>query len=135
MQIDADQLRAFAERYTAAWNSQNSDNVASFFSPTGSLSVNGGSPAVGRKAIAEIALSFMTTFPDLKVAMIDLRTQADGAEYHWTLTGTNTGPGGTGYNVRISGFEKWRIGVDGMIASSEGCFDADEYRRQLAGEI
>ena len=26
-------------------------------------------------------------------------------EYHWTLTGTNTGPGGAGHAVRISGFE------------------------------
>jgi hypothetical protein len=29
------------------------------------------------------------------------------------------------------GFEKWRIGADGLIASSQGHFDAAEYRRQL----
>jgi len=73
----------------------------------------------------------MTTFPDLKVLMDDLRIQIDFAEYHWTLIGTNTGPGGTGHRVRISGFEKWRIGADGLIASSQGHFDAGEYRRQL----
>jgi len=30
-------LNAFATRYTAAWCSQNAANVASFFSPSGSL--------------------------------------------------------------------------------------------------
>jgi hypothetical protein len=73
----------------------------------------------------------MTAFPDLCVVMNDLRLQADEPEYHWTLSGTNTGTGGTGHRVRISGFERWRIGSDGLIASSQGHFYAAEYRRQL----
>jgi hypothetical protein len=48
-----------------------------------------------------------------------------------TLIGTNTGPGGTGRLIRISGFETWRFGSDGLIASSQGRFDVPEYRRQL----
>ena len=63
--------------------------------------------------------------------MDDLLHTGDEAEYYWTLSGTNTGPGGTGHRVRISGFEKWRIGADGLIASSQGHFDVAEYRRQL----
>jgi uncharacterized protein (TIGR02246 family) len=132
LEIDPVILRRFAEDYTAAWCSQNPERVASFFAPDASLSVNDGTPAVGRVQIAELAQSFMTTFPDLKVVMDDLRIQPDShAEYHWTLTGTNTGPGGTGHNVHISGFEKWRIGPDGLIASSQGHFGAAEYQRQL----
>jgi hypothetical protein len=73
----------------------------------------------------------MTAFPNLWVVMDDIRLQADEPEYRWTLSGTNTGPGGTGHRVRISGFERWRIGSDGPIASSQGYFDAAEYRRQL----
>jgi len=61
-----------------------------------------------------------------------IQLQADETEYHWTLSGTYAGPGGTGNRVRISGFERWRIGSDGLIASSQGHFDAAaEYRRQL----
>jgi hypothetical protein len=45
--------------------------------------------------------------------------------------GTNTGPGGTGHRVRISGFEVWRIGDDGLIAESRGYFDSAAYRSQL----
>lgn len=54
--------------------------------------------------------------------------QAAAPEYHRTLSGTNAD---TGLPVRISGFERWRIGTDGLIASSEGHFDATEYRRRL----
>ena len=120
-------------RYTAAWCSQDPARVASFFAPQASLTVNDGTPAIGRAAITELARSFMTTFPDLRVIMDDLRIHSDSAEYHWTLIGTNTGPGGTGNRVRVSGFEKWRIGDDGLIASSQGHFDAEEYERQVTG--
>jgi len=40
--------------------------------------------------------------------------------------------GGTGRKVRISGFEVWQIGDDGLIAESRGYFDGAEYERQLA---
>jgi hypothetical protein len=73
---------------------------------------------MGRSAITEVAQVFMTAFPDLRVLMDDLVVQGDGAVYHWTLIGANTGLGGTGQRVRISGFEVWRIGVDGLIAES-----------------
>ena len=64
--------------------------------------------------------------------MDDVGLEADRAIYRWTLTGTNTGPGGTGRPVRISGYEEWRFGADGLIAESRGHFDEVEYRRQLA---
>jgi hypothetical protein len=36
-----------------------------------------------------------------------------------------------GHPVRISGYEVWRMGADGLIANSQGRFDAEEYHRQL----
>ena len=77
----------------------------------------------------------MTTFPDLQVVMDAVRVRADFAEYHWTLIGTDTGPGGSGHRVRISGFERWRIGPDGLITASDGQFDASDYRRQLEHRV
>lgn len=127
-------LRGFAERYTAAWCSQNAASVAAFFSPHGSLQVNNASPAVGQAAIEAVAQSFMSAFPDIVVAMDEIRVVGDGAEYHWTLTGTNTGPGGTGAHVTVSGVEQWKLGADGLIAQSLGQFDAVDYARQLAGQ-
>lgn len=128
---DPDEMLEFASNYAAAWSSQNPERVASFFSENGSLSINGGEPSVGRDAIAEDARAFMTAFPDMVVSFdVLVRTDA-GTQFHWTLSGTNTGPGGKGKCVKISGYEIWRIGPDGLITESKGHFDAEEYARQL----
>jgi steroid delta-isomerase-like uncharacterized protein len=130
---DRAELEKFAQRYAKAWCSQNPDSVAAFYAENGSLSVNDGPPAVGRAAIAEEARGFMTTFPDMFVTMDKLVREEEGTKFHWTLTGTNTGPGGTGQRVRISGYELWKIDNDGLIAESKGHFDSAEYERQLGG--
>jgi predicted ester cyclase len=124
-------LHDFARRYTQAWCSRNPASVAAFYSSNGSLSVNGGDPAVGHVAITKVALGFMTTFPDLQVLMDNVLVKNGVTEYHWTLIGTNTGLAGTGRRVHISGYEVWTIGPDGLIAESRGSFDSAEYQRQL----
>ena len=130
---DLAKLTTFASHYAKAWCSQNLESVAAFFAENGSLSVNDGPPAVGRAAIAEVARGFMRTFPDMVVTMDDVSHLSDETKFHWTLTGTNTGPGGTGNKVRISGYELWKIDNDGLIAESKGHFDIAEYERQLKG--
>jgi predicted ester cyclase len=124
-------LTKFATRYAEAWCSQNPASVAAFFAENGSLSVNDGPPAVGRAAIVEIARGFMRDFPDMIVTFNKLEPQSNVITFHWTLVGTNTGPGGTGKRVRISGYELWEIDNDGLIVESKGHFDAAEYQRQL----
>lgn len=128
-----DQIRDLARRYTAAWCSQDPAQVAASFSPEGSLRVNDGIPAAGRGAITEVARGFMTAFPDMVVQMDGLDSDSGRIVYRWTLAGTNTGPSGTGRAVRISGFEEWQIGDDGLISKSEGHFDEAEYQDQLSG--
>ena len=129
--MDSTKLNDFGARYTAAWCSQNAASVASFFAEKGSLKINDATPAVGRAAITSAAQGFMTAFPDLVIKMNSLNRSGMEITYHWTLTGTNTGPGGTGKSVWISGFEQWRFGSDGLIAESKGHFDAADYQRQL----
>ena len=129
--MDADELTDFARRYTAAWCSQDPASVAAFFSADGSLTINLGTPSVGREAITEAARGFMDAFPDLVVTMDGIAREGEGAVYRWTLIGTNTGPGGTGRSVRISGYEEWTLGADGLIARSSGHFDEGDYQRQL----
>lgn len=129
--MDEQTLNDFGTRYTAAWNSRDAASVAAFYAEDGSLTINDGEPALGREAITAAAQGFMTAFPDMVVAMDSLVTGSGTVEYHWTLTGTNTGPGGTGNAVRISGFEVWTFGDDGLIAASEGHYDEAEYARQL----
>ena len=128
---DLAELTEFATRYANAWCTQNPESVAAFFAENGAISINSRPPAVGRAAIAKEAEAFMTTFPDMVVTMDKVVYDEEGTKFHWTLTGTNTGPGGTGKRVRISGYELWKIGDDGLIAESLGHFDAVEYERQL----
>ena len=73
----------------------------------------------------------MAAFPDIEVFLDDVVFKDELVEYHWTFIGTNTGPGGTGASVRISGFEEWTLGDDGLVAESQGHYDQAEYDRQL----
>ncbi len=107
-------------------------SVAAHYAPEGSLAINGGTPAVGRNAITAVAASFYEGLPDMQVSLRDLVLDGDRIEYHWTFTGTNTGPGGTGNSVRVDGFESWTLTEDVLIAASIGSFDVEEYARQLA---
>ena len=129
--MTSNRLKEFAKRYAKAWCSQNPDSVAAFFAERGSISINKGPPAVGRAAIAKEAEAFMTTFPDMIVTFDRLEPRGDRTAFHWTVTGTNSGPGGTGKRVRISGYELWKIDNDGVIRESKGHFDSTEYERQL----
>ncbi len=125
------QLTDFATRYAAAWSGQDPTALASFYTEDGSLTVNEGTPAVGRAAITATAQGFMTAFPDMVVKLDRLGLKGDHIAFHWIWTGTNTGPGGTGRSVRITGYEEWALGADGLIRESKGHYDEAEYQRQL----
>ena len=129
--MDATRLTELGRKYTAAWCSQDPARVAAFFAEKGSLKINNAPPSLGRTAIAAAAQGFMTAFPDMVVAMDGVSIEGRGAVYRWTLSGTNTGPGGTGKAVQITGYEEWTFGTDGLIAESKGHFDEAEYNRQL----
>ena len=129
--MNESRLVEFATRYTAAWCSHSASTVATFYSESGSLRINGGAPAVGRKAVADAARSFITAYPDLVVKFDRLEPKGGRILYHWTFSGANTGPGGTDNRVRISGYEDWKIGPDELIADSKGNYDAREWDRQV----
>ncbi len=124
-------LEIFARSYAQAWCSKRPEFVASYFAKDGSLQVNKGAPALGTEAITEVAKGFMDAFPDMIVTMDSLVPIADKTRFHWTLTGTNTGPNGTGNKVKISGFEEWTLDENQFIKESKGNFDEVEYNRQL----
>jgi hypothetical protein len=129
---DSSRLTDFARRYTAAWCSHSPSSVAAFYSESGSLTINNGAPAVGRKAVESAVQNFMTAYPDLIVKFDRLEPEGDRVLYHWTFCGKNTGPGGSGNHVQISGYEDWKIGSDGLIADSKGHYDAQDWDRQVS---
>lgn len=129
------EITEFGKDYTDAWNSQKPENVASFFAEDGSLTVNSGPPLIGREAITEFARSFMTAFPDMKLSMDNLLIKADETQYHWSFVGTNTGANGTGNKVEFNGFERWVFNDEGLIKSSIGKFDEEDYNHQCQSRV
>jgi predicted ester cyclase len=127
MAHDEARIREFARSYTDAWCSHDPTRVADHFVTGGTIAINGGDPT----EITEVVGSFIEAFPDIQVFMDDVVFNDETVEYHWTFTGTNTGPGGTGQRVRITGFEEWIFGDDGLVVRSRGHYDQDEYDRQL----
>ena len=121
---DPAKLEKFAQRYATAWCSHNPDNVAAFFAENALLTVNDGPPAPA----LEVARAFMLDFPNMIVTFDKLEPQDDRTAFHWTLTGTYAA---TGNKVRISGYEDWKIGPDGLIAESKGHYDAQDWDRQV----
>ncbi len=124
-------LRAFAQDYAAAWSGQDPVAYSQFYADEGTLRINDGEPSVGRAAVEATARSFMTNFPDMLVELVDLRLDGDDVQFHWRWTGTNTGPGGTGAAVDLTGYEVWTLNEDGLILYSQGYMDDAEYQRQL----
>jgi len=131
MPLDPADIRTLAEAYTQAWCDRSSEAVASFFEENGSSIINAGTPTVGRPAIAEAMGAFFSDIPDLVLRMDDLRSGGNQAIYLWTLEGTNSGPGGTGNFVRITGWQYWRLSDNLLIIEADGGFDAVEYERQI----
>jgi hypothetical protein len=107
--VTSDELRHFAERYANASSTQDPEKVAAFYAKGASISVNGAPPV----AIIEVARGFMGNFPDMVVRFDKLENTPSGIEFHWTFTGTNTAPGGTGNRVRISGYDFGRSTITG----------------------
>ena len=130
---DHDKMIDFGNRYTAAWNSGKPEKMASFYAEDGTLTVNNGTPAVGRQQLAETAQSYMEAFPDMKLIMDSLVADSKTYRFHWTFTGTYSGPGGNGNYVNFSGFERWTMNDEGLVQESIGSYDAEDYKKQLEG--
>jgi hypothetical protein len=123
--------RDFGQKYASAWSSQQPEKVARMFSADGSLTINSGVPAIGRASVATIARGFMISFPDLDVRCDRLIYENGELRWYWTMKGTNSGPGGSGKSIDISGFEAIELNSDGLIVSAQGFYDEAEYNRQL----
>ena len=128
MSIDAADIKAMAERYTAAWCSGSAEAVAVFFDEDGQISINDGVPSVGRAEIAETMQTFFEDLPDMVLELDGIRAAGNRAIFMWKLSGVHSE---TGKNLRISGWESWRLSDEIQIIQSVGCYDSEEYERQV----
>jgi uncharacterized protein (TIGR02246 family) len=126
-------LEALAASYTAAWNSGRPEAVAGHYAENGQIIINGGTPWLGRAGVADMAAGFFADIPDMVLHCDGVRGGGPAdvlqAIYLWRFTGTHAG---SGHTVRVTGWEAWQIGSDGLIAASRGWFDSEDYARQTA---
>ena len=130
-QVDPARIQKLAQRQTAAWDNHDANALADNYAEIGWIIINGGTPWAGRAGLATMASSYMEAFPDLGMTMIDIHIAGDRAVWSWNLTGTNSGPGGTGQAVNFCGYEVWRIDENCLIAESYGYYDSAAYLHQV----
>ena len=125
-------VRSMAEEYSAAWCNRDAGAVASFFAPEGSRTINGGRPAKGRDGDRGLGAGVHDGLPRSRGharqpcgPRRSFRVLVDAHRHD------NSGPGGMGYPVKISGKETWRLNGDGDIVESQGRFDQADYDRQV----
>lgn len=133
-------LRAFAERYLAAWNALDADAVAAnvtedviWHDPALA------EPAHGREGVADFVRQSARGFPDMSFAERGDPALAEGgrvAYMPWLMTATNTGPidppglAPTGNRIEVRGIDVWQF-RGGLIWRYEASYDFADVGRQL----
>jgi steroid delta-isomerase-like uncharacterized protein len=138
--IDPGELREFAERYLAAWNSRDPAAVGAciaedvFWEDPALIE-----PARGRPAVEQFVQLTETGFPDYEFSELAPPALAeDGLTAYapWLMTGTNTGPldppgfAATGKRIELEGIDRWQF-RDGLIWRYRAFYDFSDMARQL----
>ena len=133
-------LRAFVDRYIAAWNGCDTRAMAELITDD----ILWADPALRQPArgVAEVQ-EFMRTsfrvFPDLRFGEPDppaVAVSGDDVLWAWNMRGTNRGaidPPGfapTGRSMLVDGVDRWTM-RDGRIARYRAFYDMNDLARQL----
>jgi steroid delta-isomerase-like uncharacterized protein len=133
-------MRAFAERYAAAWNERDVDAMAGLL--TADIVWSDPAlpmPALGIPAVQEFMRASFRTFPDLQFSEPDpphFTVDGELVAWAWRMEGTMSGPADppgfapTGRKMRVDGVDLWTI-HDGRIARYRAFYDALDLARQL----
>jgi len=114
------ELNALNERILQIWNQGNLDLVDQVYAAQ-VVRYDAGwpHPIRGLDALKNHFQFYRSAFPDIDMIIQETIMEGDKIVWHWTLTGTNTGPMGeapaTGREVRLSGISIGRM-VDGKVA-------------------
>lgn len=133
-------LRAFVDRYLAAWNSLDPDAVAACVAEDVVWNDPAlPAPAHGRAGVAEFVRQSARGFPDMSFAERgEPGVTADGRVVYapWLMTATNTGPidppgfAPTGKRIEVRGIDVWQF-RGGLIWRYEAAYDFADLARQL----
>ena len=135
-----EQLRAFADRYTAAWNGCDTAAMAELL--TDDIVWEDPAlpePAHGIPAVQDFMRLSFRAFPDLRFGEPDppeMAVAGDLVLWGWYMEGTNRGaidpPGfaATNRTMRVDGIDRWTM-REGRIARYRAFYDMNDLVRQL----
>lgn len=118
--ITQEDVKALNERILQIWNQGDLSLVDEVYT-TQCVRYDAGwpNPIRGLNALQSHFQFYRSAFPDINMIIEETIMEGDKIVWHWTLTGTNTGPMGeapaTNKEVRLSGISIGRI-VDGKVA-------------------
>ena len=128
MALTQEQLEDLAKRYTEAWNSKVPEAVAAFHVASSRIVINRGEPSEGHDGLTAMAAGFHADVPDLHLTCEGIRAAGPHVVYLWRFTGHHAE---TGNALDVQGWEEWELDDDGMVTSSRGWFDGEDYARQV----
>ena len=114
-----------AKRHANAWSAHDAEAVAALYENDAVFIINLGDPMNGRSEIAAMVRGYCEEFPDLVLYSDVARQAGNKAVALWTAEGTNSQ---TGKYVKFGGWEAWTLSPSGLIARSDGWYDAEDYR-------
>ena len=128
MALTQEQLEDLAKRYTEAWNSKVPEAVAAFHVASSRIVINRGEPSEGHDGLTAMAAGFHADVPDLHLTCEGIRGAGSHVVYLWRFTGHHAE---TGNALDVQGWEEWELDDAGMVTSSLGWFDGEDYARQV----
>jgi steroid delta-isomerase-like uncharacterized protein len=134
------ELRAFVERYVAAWNGRDTDGMAQLITDDIVWADPAlPEPARGVPAVQEFMRISFRAFPDLRFGEPDppaLAATGDVVLWAWYMEGTQRGPidppgfAPTHRSMRVDGVDQWTM-RDGRIARYRAFYDMNDIAGQL----
>ena len=129
----ADPVAAAPARIIAAYNEGQLDELEPWVHPE-VLRTDSGPPVRGRVPYLDTIRALRSAFPDLRVAPVNARREADAWHIKWRWSGTHRGPlagwAPTGRKVSHEGRTVYRF-KEGLLVAVEVKADASDLARQL----
>jgi ketosteroid isomerase-like protein len=137
--VDHDFLRRFSDRWHAAWNSHDPEQVVALCTPDVVLEQSSSPTLHGHAGVRAAVAQLVRASEDYRFEEAGaLCLSADGrtAVVPWRLTGTMTGPlvppgfAPTGRAITLEGDDHWQFD-DGLMARTRALFDTSALAVQL----
>jgi|SRR5829696_2303805 len=129
----SDHVRTLFDRYAAAFASHDVEAIAALHAPGTEFRLHlDGTPARGRRAVAEAFAGFFAQWPGLGFDVHRVLTGPDHWVLDWALTAELARPDGTPVAVRFDCLDVVTVDEDGLVVRKDTYVDHAQVERAMA---